>query len=170
MYRLVFLLLLAITATSTAPGPAAAQWERPVIGAGVGVAGGAVITLSTIVARARFQREYIDSVDDLIHWQSAPMIATPAVGVLFGLAGHDALVGSVIGSTSGMVIGAATGAGIGWLASEAAEAPWAGGVIGAGIGMTIGGLAMGLSRWARADDPDIEFPDLLRFQVSVPLP
>ncbi len=170
MRTLILLLAILVVLLATAPAPAEAQLRRATLGAGVGVAGGAVITVSTIVARARFQREYIDSVEDLLHWQSIPMVVTPAVGTLFGFAGHEALVGSIIGSTSGMLIGAAAGAGIGWLASEAPEWPWAGGIIGAGVGMTIGGLAMGISRWVNDDDPDLGFPEVLRLQYSIPLP
>jgi hypothetical protein len=152
------------------PVEASAQIERPAIGAGVGIAGGAVITLSAIVARARFQREYIDSVDDLIHWQSLPMIAAPIAGITFGLAGEDALMGSIIGSTTGMAIGAAAGAGLGWLLSTQQEWPWGGAVIGAGVGMSLGGLGLGLIRWADDDNPDIPFPEFLRLSVNVPLP
>jgi hypothetical protein len=137
----------------------------------VGVAGGAVITLSIVVARARFQGEYLESIDDLIHWQSTPMLLTPAVGVMFGLAGRDPLVASIVGSTSGMVAGAAVGAGVGWLASGQTESPWAGAVIGAGVGMTAGGLLLGIRSWVRSadddDDPALEEP--LRIGVKIPL-
>lgn len=150
--------------------PAAAQIQRPVVGAAVGVAGGAVVTLSAIVARAQLQKEYIESADDLIHWQSIPMIAAPAAGVVFGLAGHDAHVGSIIGSSSGMLLGSLVGSAIGWSQSTRPEAPWAGAVIGAGVGLTIGGLAGGLLGWSRDDDPDIEFPSELRLTLSVPAP
>ncbi|HEX6970704.1 MAG TPA: hypothetical protein VF234_00600 [Limnochordia bacterium] len=153
------------------PGPAAAQeTRRAVVGAVVGVAGGGVVTLSAIVARARFQREYMDSAEDLIHWLSIPMIAAPAVGVVFGLAGPKAHVGSIIGSTTGMVVGAAVGTGLGWLLSEDQEAPWAGGVIGAGVGLTLGGLMGGFRGWEREEDPGIAFPDLPLFTISIPAP
>ena len=151
------------------PEPVSAQLQRPAIGAAVGVVGGGVITLSAVVARARFKREYVDSMDDLIHWQSLPMLLTPAVGIGFGLAGDEALKGSVIGSTAGLVVGAAAGSGIAYLLSEVPEWPWAGAVIGAGVGLTIGGLYYGLRSWERDDDPAIAYPEALRFTFSVPL-
>lgn len=162
--------LLLLVGVGGAPGQLPAQADRALVGAGVGVAGGAVITLSAIVARARFQREYVDSVEDLLHWQSLPMVITPLVGVGFGLAGEEAQKGSIVGSTAGMLVGAAAGAGIGWMLSGQQESPWAGGVIGAGVGMVLGGVGLGLASWARDDDPDIEFPEFLRFGLSVPLP
>ncbi|MQA91252.1 MAG: hypothetical protein GEU90_13645 [Gemmatimonas sp.] len=168
--RLVAMLMVVISTAGANPEELSAQAQRPVIGAGAGIAGGVVITLSAIVARARFQREYIDSVEDLIHWQSLPMIAAPAAGVTFGLAGRDALVGSIVGSVSGMAIGTAAGAGIGWLVSRNQESPWAGAVIGAGVGLSVGGLALGLIRWSEDDNPDLSFPSVLRFELSVPLP
>ncbi|MEX2584527.1 MAG: glycine zipper 2TM domain-containing protein, partial [Gemmatimonadota bacterium] len=162
--------LLLVALAGIPPLPAEAQQlTRPVVGAGVGVAGGAVITLSAIVYRARFQREYIDSVDDLIHWQTLPMILAPAAGVTFGLAGQDALMGSIVGSTSGMLVGAASGAGLGLLLSSEPEWPWAGGVIGAGLGMSLGGLALGFHRWAEDEDPDVDFPTILRFNITLPI-
>lgn len=133
---------------------AVAQVARGVAGGAVGVAGGAMITLSVVVARARWQGEYLESIDDLIHWQSVPMILTPAVGVFFGVSGKEPFIASVIGSTSGLVAGAAVGAGLGWLLSTSTEWPWAGGVIGAGAGMTLGGLGLGVRALLRQRDGD----------------
>lgn len=163
-----FLVVLSLISATAAPAPA--QVRRAAIGAGLGLVGGTAVTLAAIVARARFQQEYIDSVDDLIHWQSVPMIAAPAAGVLFGLAGNEALEGSVIGSTAGLVFGAATGATVGWLLSTQQEAPWAGGVIGAGLGMTLGGIGGGLFEWSRDESSDLPFPRALRFAISIPAP
>lgn len=150
--------------------PAPAQVGRAVVGGAAGVAGGAGVTLATVVARARFQREYLESVDDLIHWQSAPMIAAPAAGVLFGLAGEDALKGSIVGSSAGLVVGGAVGAGLGWVFSKDPEGPWAGGVIGAGVGLAAGGLLGGLRAWSRDEDADLAFPKELRFTFTIPVP
>ena len=83
MARLLAVVLIALSLAAGSAAPATAQLGRALIGAGVGVAGGSVITMSAIVARARFQREYIDSVEDLIHWQTIPMIAAPAAGTVF---------------------------------------------------------------------------------------
>lgn len=163
----VALLVVLLVGSLAGPAPAQAA-RRAVLGAAVGVAGGGVVTLSAIVARARFQREYLDSADDLIHWQTIPMIAAPGAGVLFGLAGHEAHVGSIIGSTTGMAAGAAVGAGLGWLLSDQQEWPWAGAVIGAGVGLTIGGLVGGLRAWKRDEDPEIKFPDTPFFSISIP--
>lgn len=163
------LLALALLAAGAAPTPAPAQAERVAGGAALGVAGGAVVTISAIVWRARFQREYLDSVDDLIHWQTLPMIAAPAAGVVFGLAGRDAVMGSLVGSVSGMLLGAATGAGLGWIVSATPESPWAGGVIGAGAGLTLGGLLGGLRAWSRDENAKLELPPQLRLGISIPV-
>ena len=170
MSRLIRAVLIAVSLMPTATVPASAQWARAALGAGVGVAGGTVVTLSAIVARARFQHEYIDSVDDLIHWQTIPMIAAPAAGIVFGLAGRDAQVGSIVGSSSGLVAGAALGAGLGWLLSNEQEAPWAGGVIGAGVGLTIGGLGGGLLAWNWEDESPPEASTAIHLGLSVPAP
>lgn len=152
MHRVICTGLLMLVLSALAPPAAPAQVKEAAIGGGVGFLGGAVITLGVVVARARFQRAYLDSVEDVIHWQTAPLILTPAAGVGFGLLGEDVLIGSIVGSTSGMAAGAVAGAGLGWLLSTEAEAPWAGGVIGAGAGMTIGGLLGAYLAWRDQDE------------------
>lgn len=170
MARTACSLAILIALVGSIPQPARAQYELQAIGAAVGVAGGAGVTMGIVVARARWQRVYLDSADDLISWQSAPMIIAPALGILFGTAGEDALIGSIAGSTTGLVAGAAVGAGLGWLLSNQQEWPWAGGVIGGALGMSLGGILNGLSAWSRDDDPNIPFPKELRFNISVPVP
>ncbi len=170
MSRLIWTCFLVLLLLPLGSGPASAQkLPRAAFGAGLGIAGGTVITVSAIVWRARFQREYLDSVEDLIHWQSLPMIAAPAAGVLFGIAGWEPLMGSIIGSTTGLLAGAAVGAGIGWMAATTPESPWAGGVIGAGIGLGIGGLLGGLRGLRENDDANPVVPNELRVGFSIPL-
>lgn len=152
-----------------APEPAPAQIGRAALGGALGVLGGVGTTVGVVVARARFQHEYLETAEDLIHWQSTPMIAGPAAGVVFGLAGDGAFRGSVEGSISGLVAGSVVGAGVGWLLSTQQEAPWAGGVIGGGFGLAAGGLVGGLLGWADDDTPEMDLPELLRFSVSIPV-
>lgn len=170
MARMACILAIAIAPLFGGVKTAAAQYELQAIGAAVGVAGGAAVTMGIVVARARWQRVYLDSADDLIHWQSAPMIIAPALGILFGTAGEDALLGSIAGSTTGLVAGAAVGAGLGWLISNEQEWPWAGGVIGGALGMSLGGILNGLSAWSRDEDANLPYPKELRFNISVPVP
>lgn len=160
--------VLLLGPLTAAPAPAQ-QVGRAAIGGVVGIAGGAATTLATVVARARLQEEYVESADDLIHWQSVPMIAAPAAGMLFGLAGEDALKGSLVGSSAGLVIGATVGAGLGWLLSDSPEDPWAAGIVGAGVGLAAGGLIGGLRAWSRDEHADLEFPSALRFAITVPV-
>lgn len=148
---------------------AQAPVTRAALGGALGVAGGAAVTLATVVARARFQREFLESADDLIHWQSAPMIVAPAAGVLFGLAGEDALRASIVGSTAGLVIGAAIGAGVGWLATGDPEGPWAFGVIGGGVGLATGGIVEALRAWSEDEHADLEYPRMLRIAFTLPV-
>lgn len=164
IYTVLFVAVLFPACRQTAT---AQQVGRAAIGGGLGLVGGSVITLSVIVARARFQGEYLESIDDLVHWQAAPLIITPAAGVMFGLAGRDPLVASIVGSASGLVIGATTGGVAGWLASDNPEGPWAGAVIGAGAGLAIGGLLLGIRAWVRDDDRNAAS---LRLPVAIRIP
>lgn len=153
---MIWALLVALAMTPVAPRGALAQVTKAAIGTAVGVGGGAVITMSIVVARARFQGVYVESADDLIHWQSAPMILTPAVGLFFGLNGKYPLEQSVIGSVGGMLLGSAIGTGVGWVVSATPESPWAGGVIGAGAGMVVGGLFLGTRAVLKVRNQDDE--------------
>lgn len=169
MARILWSLIIAL---ALLPVEAPAQVKtstRVAIGGGAGVVGGVGVTMAIVVARARFQREYLDSAEDLVHWQSIPTIAAPAVGMVFGLAGEDALRGSIRGSLSGIAVGATTGALLGWVLSDEQEWPWAAGVIGAGLGLTVGGLVEGLRAWSKDDDPSLDYPKFLRFGISVPV-
>lgn len=154
MRSAIFPVLFAALLIPACGQAAAAQVARAALGSGLGLAGGAVITLSVIVARARFQGAYLESIDDLVHWQTVPLIVAPAVGVMFGLAGRDPLVASIIGSTAGLVFGATAGSVAGWLGSDSPEWPWAGGIIGAGAGLAIGGVLLGARAWLREGDKD----------------
>lgn len=161
--------LIGVLLLSLAPGPASAQrLSRAAIGGGVGIAGGVAVTMATIMARARFQNEYLHAPEDLIHWQSTPMIAAPAAGVFFGWTSEDALRGSIVGSLAGLAVGAGIGTGLGWLLSEEAESPWAGGVIGGGAGLAIGGLLGGFLAWREEDaEGEPSPPALAVFRVPL---
>ena len=154
MHRITYGLLLVLLAAPWTSRPALAQVERAAIGGAIGVGGGALITLSAVVARARIQEDYLESMQDLIHWQSIPMIAAPAAGVAFGWAGVEPLKWSIIGSVGGMALGTAVGAGVGWLSTDQASGPWAGGAIGAGVGLTVGGLVGGLYALTKQESTD----------------
>ena len=169
--RMTLLVLVMVLALGWPSERALGQVTKAAIGTGVGVAGGAMITMSLVVARARFQGVYLDSAEDLIDWHSVPMLLTPAVGLAFGLAGKEALVGSIVGSTTGLLGGAVVGAGIGWLVSPLPEGPWAGGVIGAGAGMTVAGLALGIRGYLRSRDEPSAADDMspTRIEFRVPL-
>lgn len=169
MVRILWCLIIALTLMPVDAPAQIKRSTRAAIGTGAGVVGGVGVTMAIVVARARFQREYLDSADDLVHWQSIPTIAAPAVGLVFGIAGEDALRGSIRGSLTGLAAGAGTGALLGWVLSDEQEWPWAGGVIGAGLGLTVGGLVGGLRAWSRDDDASLGYPEFLRFGLSVPV-
>ena len=164
----VVLVLLALVPSCTQT--AFAQVARAGIGGAVGVAGGAVITMSIVVARARIQNVYLESADDLIHWQSVPMLLTPAVGIMFGIAGKEPLKASVLGSTSGMLLGAGVGGAVGWLTSNDPQVPWAWAMMGAGAGMTVGGLALGIRAWTKDRDADSGGPSLPAMRLGIRIP
>lgn len=172
MRRWMPALLLALLLLPARPAAAPAQVKEAMIGGVTGVAAGLAITTAIVVARARFQEEYLDSPHDLIHWQTTPLIAAPATGAFFGLTGAKILRGSIVGSGTGMAVGALTGAGVAVLTSSDPESRWAGGVIGGGLGLTVGGLLGAYLAWREhgGDDPDPDAPaEALRLGIQIPL-
>jgi hypothetical protein len=152
MIRVGAAVLTAIVLGLAAARPAEGQAvKRAVLGGALGVAGGAAATFSLVVARARFERAYLESPGDLVHWQSIPLIAGPTAGVVFALAGEDVLEGGIRGSLIGMAVGIGTGVGLGTLLSREPEWRWAGGVIGGGLGVAIGGFLGAVVSWRGLD-------------------
>lgn len=155
MIRRHTLLLATLVVLLAAPPRAAAAQEvmpRAALGAGLGVVGGVGITVAKVVARARFQNEYLHEPSDLIHWQSISMILAPAAGGVYGIHSWDALRGSFFGSSSGFAVGVGVGVLVGHLTSETAEGRWAGGAIGGGLGLAVGGLIGGYLGWRQHEE------------------
>lgn len=166
--RPTLLLATFVVLMAASPQPAAAQevMPRAALGAGLGVLGGVGITVAKVVARARYQNEYLHEPSDLIHWQSISMILAPAAGGVFGVHSWDALRGGFIGSASGFAAGAGIGVLVGHLTSETPEGRWAGGAIGGGLGLAVGGLIGGYLGW-REHEEGGSAP--LSFEVRVPV-
>lgn len=146
-HTLLFAILVLLLAAPPRPATAQEVMPRAALGMGLGALGGVGITVATVVARARFQGEYINEPRDLIHWQSIPMLLAPAAGGVYGIHSWEALRGSFIGSASGFAVGVGVGALVGHLTTETAEGNWAGGAIGGGLGLAVGGLIGGYLGW-----------------------
>lgn len=169
MKRTFRMLLSALLALGLLHGDVRGQeLGRAALGGAVGVAGGVGVTIAIIVARARLANEYIHEAGDLVHWQSAPMIAGPTTGVAFGLMGEDELRGSVIGAVSGLVVGTALGAGGAWLSTDDTSWHWAAAAMGGGAGIALGALVGGLIAWSQGPDDRGDTPALIG--VRIPLP
>jgi hypothetical protein len=149
----VSILLFGSTRNAEAQLPPAA---RAAISGGIGVAEGTIASLAIMVARARFQDEYVESPRDVLSWgwQAIPVVLAPIQGLAFGLAGKDAFSHSLAGSAAGMAIGATVGGLIGHLVSDAPENTWAGAIIGAGAGLTIGRVLFGVLGWNDGDEDE----------------
>lgn len=162
------LLATLVVLLAAPPRPAAAQevMPRAALGAGLGVLGGVGITVAKVVARARFQNEYLHEPSDLIHWQSISMVLAPAAGGVYGVHSWDALQGSFFGSASGFAAGVGVGVLVGHLTSETPEGRWAGGAIGGGLGLAIGGLVGGYLGWQEHEEGG-SAPLLLEVRVPV---
>lgn len=143
MIRLRKALLVALLAAAAVPTPARPQggYLAAAIGAGAGLAAGGYVTVAVVVARARIENEYVFGIDDILDWESIPVIVGPATGVALGLWDDDRLVRTVIGGAAGTVAGMGVGLIVGGRVWEPPDGRWAGAAIGAGAGLILGSLA-----------------------------
>ncbi|HEX6308392.1 MAG TPA: glycine zipper 2TM domain-containing protein [Longimicrobiales bacterium] len=133
---------LLLTLALLAPAPLRAQDPQSRVlatslGLLAGAAGGGYITVSVVVLEARFGR-YIEDVDQILGWRSAPFIVGAALGAGLGLRSPERLQGAVVWGAAGLGAGALLGGLLGSQIWDPPEGRWAGAAIGAGVGLIIG--------------------------------
>lgn len=145
--------LIAVLAAGALPAPARAQgsYLAAALGAGAGLVAGGYVTVAVVVARAQIEQEYVFGLDDILDWESIPVIVGPATGVALGLWDDDRLVRTVIGGAGGTLAGAGLGLLLGDRLWDPPEGRWAGAAIGAGAGLVLGALT-GMA-WPATESP-----------------
>lgn len=150
-----FVAALSIGLTAGCFTPASAQ--NLLAGAAGGVAGmaaGGYLALSLTVAEARAGR-YLTSMDEFLGWRSAPVLIGGATGAGVGLFDPDRLGRSALYGSIGTAAGLGAGLVIGPLIWPGREGRWAGAAIGAGIGMVIGSnYGMFFAKGSKDDNDD----------------
>ena len=162
--------VLALTVAGAAPRVADAQLVSGAVGAIGGIGAGGYVTLAVVVARAQYGH-YLHDVDDLLGWQSVPVLLGAATGTAVGVWDEDRMVTGFIYGAAGTLIGGSIGYLVGPLIWKRPEGKWAGGAIGAGAGMAAGyflGVLMPRDRIApgflRRDNAAVP----ISFTISVP--
>jgi hypothetical protein len=123
------------------------------LGGIAGAGSGGYIAISVIVAESRAGK-YVDSIDDVLGWRSAPVLIGGITGLVVGATDPDRLVRTVVYGSVGTVAGTGLGVVVGKLIWDGPEAKWAGGAIGAGLGMAIGS-SLGLFLPMKDDDSNV---------------
>lgn len=151
------LALLTLAMLIAGPGSAAAQnrFIAAGVGGAAGLLAGGYTTVGIVTARANLQEHYLHDIDDVLDWQSTPLLIGSGVGALVGYLDPDRLRRTIIWGAGGAAVGAAAGAVIGAQVAKAPVDKWAGGVIGGASGILIGSLA-GVVWPASGDDDDDE--------------
>ena len=138
-FRKVLTAALVIFALSATARPAHAQ-ERLLsgaIGAAAGLTSGGYVTLAIVVARAQYGH-YLHDVEDLIGWQSVPVLIGIGVGTAVGVWDADRMMTGWVYGASGALTGGTIGYLMGPVMWKRPEGKWAGAAIGAGVGMAAG--------------------------------
>jgi hypothetical protein len=157
--RSLYILMVAAGLSLTAGVPAArgqALESRLVatpLGAVAGVAGGGYIALSIIVAEARMGR-YVHDLDDILGWRSAPVVIGAATGAGLGFFSPERLEAAAVYGAAGVGLGALVGLAIGSAVWSPPEGRWAGAAIGAGVGLIVGNTIGVLKPYRSYDDDD----------------
>lgn len=114
---------------------------RAIGGGALGLAAGTAVAMGVVVARARFENVYIESMRDVISWQGAPIPLGALAGGAAGVAGGAVLAGAtggmLLGGGAGALVGAAAGAAL----SSDPQDRWVGGVMGGALGVLLGFIA-----------------------------
>ena len=126
-----------LAASLLQPRAARSQVLSGVVGGVAGVASGGYVTLSVIVLRAQYGH-YLHDVEDLLGWQSLPVLLGAGVGAGVGVWDADRMVTGFVYGAGGTLIGGVVGYLVGPLIWPRPEGKWAGAAVGAGIGMAAG--------------------------------
>ena len=166
----LLLLFLALGALPGTPAPARAQGSilGAAVGAGTGLAAGGYITVAIVVARARFEDEYVFEIEDILDWESIPVLVGPTTAGVIGFFDDERLYRSVIGGTSGLVAGAGIGLMLGHWYWRTPDGRWAGAAIWAGAGLAMGALT-GLV-WPSGSDDEPGSPSASGIPLTVRIP
>ncbi|HEY0672631.1 MAG TPA: glycine zipper 2TM domain-containing protein [Longimicrobiales bacterium] len=114
--------------------PADAQILSGAVGAVGGIGAGGYVTLAVVVLRAQYGH-YLHDVNDLLGWQSVPVLLGAGVGTAVGVWDADRMVTGFAYGTAGVLVGGTVGYLLGPVIWKRPEGKWAGAAIGAGMGM-----------------------------------
>ncbi len=118
-------------------------------GGALGLATGLGVSTGVVVARARFENRYVESVHDLLGPDGVPIALGVVGGVAVGLAGAAPLAGAAAGVVAGGAVGAGVGAAVGVATTPDPEGTWTWGILLGAAGMLLGGgLGLALA-WRR---------------------
>ena len=149
-------LLFAVLALGPlAPSTGQAQEKRIVpalVGGALGLGVGGYVSIGIWSWKAH-QGSYLFTVDDALGWESTPILVGAATGAAIGWISQDRLRNAAwVGIGTGLV-GTVVGAVVGINVWEPPEGRWAGGVLGGGAGLLLG-AAVGMVLPVDGDDGD----------------
>ena len=134
------LLLAALALGPLAPSAGQAQEKRLVpalVGGALGLGVGGYVSIGIWSWKAH-QGSYLFTVDDALGWESTPILVGAATGAAIGWISQDRLRNAAwVGIGTGLV-GTVVGAIVGNNVWEPPEGRWAGGVVGGGAGLLLG--------------------------------
>lgn len=137
--RKVLTLIVALLGFAALARPARAQEQvlSGAIGAAAGITSGGYVTLAIVVARAQYGH-YLHDAEDLLGWQSVPVLLGASVGTAVGIWDADRMMTGWTYGAAGALAGGSLGYLVGPLIWKRPEGKWAGAAIGAGVGMATG--------------------------------
>lgn len=161
------LLGVAVAGALAVPGEAAAQAWSAGLGLAGGLIAGAYVTTGTYVLKSRATGWVLHSVEDIVtaRPEVLPLVAMPVAGALIGYRSPAKLGAAALWGGTGLLLGAAIGAGIGQLIWKDTTGRWAGATIGSAAGLAIGSI---LGAALKNDAPS-QNGSVPVFTISLPL-
>lgn len=146
------LLVAALLAAASLPGPVRAQTLETMAGAVMGAAGGTLVSVAVVAAGARAGR-FLYAPSDAT-WALLPVSLGGVAGGILGHRSPERLWRSAGWGAAGLAAGSLTGAAAGHLLHRTSRDAWFGAVLGGAAGLVAGSL-VGALTWEGEEGPPV---------------
>jgi hypothetical protein len=149
---LVVSMIGSLVGSLLAPPRAAAQEIVPgLVGGAAGLAAGGFVAIGIVTLQAR-RGNFLYSTADALGWHATPILVGAGTGAAIGFFDQERLRRTIIGGAIGGAVGTGVGALLGLTRWPPPEGKWAGGVIGGAAGLLVGSI-VGVLWPAPRNDP-----------------
>ena len=159
--------LLAVSSFLPAPGARAQELIPAAVGGAAGLLAGSFVSIGIVTLEAR-RGHFLYSNRAALGGQATPRLVGAGTGAAIGFLDQERLRRTIIGGAAGAALGTGVGALLGYLSWAPPEGKWAGGVVGGAAGLLLGSLAGVL--WPPPEQAEEEAGTAARVPIGVRIP